>query len=256
MNRDTQVVLKLFINFTSKVEILFGISQFAYKSKWAWLISLAIRVFILVLYPISCIRILNFDKGQESVVTKYARNVTFAFNWTLLLFIYANETLKPDEQIEKFTKFKSIISKVINFQTFRENVQLLMRCTFKITLTLSLLLYLSYEKYKFNIRRNLSEWENYLLFVLLLPFVVFSLTSNQIYCCNALILQLLKRHNNNHLKCCAVSYKFAHDNFKDLNRLNALNLIFVIAFCILNIIYQVSTCIDDGRESNICFNFL
>lgn len=213
MSRATQVVLKIIIHFTSKVEFLFGLSQFTYNSKCAWLISLAIRIFILGLYPFSCFRILNFDKGQDSVVTKYARNVTLAFNWMLLLFIYANQTLNPDAQNEKSTKFKSVISKLIHFQTFRENVQLLVRCTFKMTLTLSLLLYLSYQKYKFNIKSNLSEWENYLLFVLLLPFVVFSLTSNQIYCCNAVIFQLLKRNNSNHIKNGAVSYRSAHDYF-------------------------------------------
>lgn len=253
MNGFGRKLLLLFIFVEAKAEKLFGLSHFSLGNKrfdkLSSLSSCAIRVSFVILYPISCLKVLSFFTTKDSDVTMYARNLTFAFNWLLLVFIYANETFVADSNQQGFGEIKRLMRKLTQLQTTRDNLILLLKCALKMTLMLSGLVYFSYRKYMLRAKRGLQMPEKAFIVVLFLPFVILSLASNRIYVANTVVRQFLEWNTNQskstaladsrRMKLCAINYSRLHRFFADFNKLNAINLLVVITFCVLNIVYEV-----------------
>lgn len=246
-------LLLLFIFLEAKAGKLFGLSHFSSGNKrFDKLLSLSscvIRVSFVILYPISCINVLSFFTAKDSDVTMYARNLTFAFNWLLLVFIYANETFIAGSNQEGFDELKRLTRKLIQRQNIRDNLILLLQCSLKISTLLSGLIYFSYRKYITRAKSGLQMPEKAFIAVLFLPFVILSLASNRIYVANTVVKHSLAWNaqqmkstalpDSLKLKLCAINYRRVHSFFADFNKLNAINLLVVVTFCVLNIVYEV-----------------
>lgn len=247
MNRFVKKVLLRFIFLSSKVENIFGLSNFCSGENWiSTLISYLIRISIVTLYPFSYLRLLSFSQVTDSKVTAYARNVTFAFNWFFLVIIFSNESFNASNNRRSVCQFKSLFRKLVSRNNLSQNFKILFRCTFKFVVILSGLLYVSVIKYKFRMKKNLAEWETHFVYCLLFPVIVLTLASNRIHVVNTIIWQELTRNsrdmkdtNNNSTKVelCAVNYKYLHEFFVSFNKLNAVNIVAIISYCIFNIIY-------------------
>jgi hypothetical protein len=247
MNRFVQKLLLLFICLAPKIEKLFGLSPFRYRNKRIQVLTLSsyrvIIISFIILYPISCIRTLDFFRSSDSDVTKYARNLTFAFNWLLLVFIFGNEALNAD--YNGFSEMERMLRDLIKRQNFNDNLTLLMRCTVKVTLIFSGLFYVKFTMNNFHINRNLMTWEKALVPLLYLPIIILSLASNRIYVANSIVKQCLLMNASNlkpsemQVKHCTVVYMRLHSFFVRFNKFNAINLLAVVCFCMLNIVYQV-----------------
>lgn len=249
MNRMLQKLLLLYIFFSSKIEIIFGLSKFN-SNRWQrvlTLFSFVIRALFLILYPLVCLRVLNFSKTFDKSVTKYARNLTFIFNWLLLVCIYANETINANFHRKSFN-MKRMFIKLIEVQSTYRNLLLLFRCTIKFLLIFVMLFYNSLTKYLTNTSARVPPWEKmFSMFILMLPFFVFSLATNRIYVANTVVKLFLERNDLESLtseqemktEIRSINYKHVHELFNNFNRSNAINLIGIICFCILNIVYEV-----------------
>lgn len=250
MNRFVKRVLLRFISLSSKVENIFGLSNFYSGEKLiSILISYLIRIAIVALYPIAYLRLLSFSQVTDSKVTAYARNITFAFNWLFLVIIFSHESLNASNNRRSFCQFQSLFRKLLSRNNLSQNFDILFRCTFKFVVILSGLLYVSVIKYKFRMKRNLAEWETHFIYCLLFPMIVLSLASNRVHVVNTIIWKLLIRNSrdmkdtkNNSTKAdfCAVNYKYLHEFFISFNKLNAFNIVAIISYCIFNIIYEVN----------------
>lgn len=218
------------------------------KGKSFKFFSFLIRFVISGIYPFLCIRILDFAGRTDSIVTFYARLLTFVFNWVLIVCIFINESFNSDHHRQSFIQMKTFFRKLIKLQTNKENFVLLVRCTLKLLVILEGLLHTGYNKYMFNVRRDMPIWEKrFSVIVILLPFVIMALASNRIFVANTtiklLLIQLMvnskAKDQKLKIELLSVNYANLHSFFHQFNRLNAVNLIVVIGFCILNIIYQV-----------------
>lgn len=253
MNRVVQKLLLLFIFIAQKLEKVFGLSQFGYKNKPIKVLTLSSRVSIIsfiILYPVSCIKVLTFFQTIDSSVTVYARNITFVFNWLLLVFIFANETFKADHHQRGFGEMKLFFCKLIEIQSFNDNFILLVRCTVKMVVVFVALFQVSHGKYTRRLKTNLTAWEMVLSYILYLPFIIMALASNRIYVANNVVKRFLIMNSCMlraaattddalGIKLCAINYSRYHNFFVAFNKRNAINLLVILSFCLLNIVYEV-----------------
>lgn len=251
MNSLMKKLLKVFIFFSSKVEKIFGLSDFSFHNKRfkiLTLISFAMKITFLVLYPFACLTLLEDFIMQGSGITLLARNITFAFNWLLLFFIYGSEFFTSNQQIED--KQRSLFLNLIQIQSLKQNVLLLMRCTLKTTALLVGLIRTNSGKYTLGMKTNMNLCEEVLLAIVFLPFIILGLVSNRIYVANNIVrYRLLKNVQEFHdlnvetatmIEFAAVNHRSLHDFFIAFNKSNEINLLTFLTFSILNIAYQVS----------------
>lgn len=252
MHRMVKKLLLLFIFIAPKLEKVFGMSEFRYKNKQIKVFTLYSRVIIIsfiILYPFSCVTTLSFFQSSALDVTMYARIMTFVFNWLVLVFIYANEAIKVDyyRGLESITRR---FCKLIMLQSGKDNLILLSRCTLKVTVVFAALCRANFWKYLRNARPGLSIWEQALMMLLLIPFVIMALASNRIYVVNtvakhylSMYAEALKSSSSSNalkIKLCAMNYQCVNIFFDRFNKLNAINLLVILGFCILNIVYEVN----------------
>lgn len=250
-HRFIQKLLLIFIFIVPKIEKLFGLSEFRYKNKRfkaLTLLSRAITISFIFLYPFSCIKVLRFLHQKDSDVTFYARNLKYVFNWLLLVFILVSGAFNANDQ-RVFGEIEIIFRRIIDLQILKENFVLLMRCTLKGLVIFSGQFYLNFRKFYYNMNSNLSMWEKPLIAFPFLPYIIMSLASNRIYVANAVVKNFLMKNLNDlksaapntslKIKLCAMNYRRAHCVFVDFNRRNQVNLLAILCFCLLNVIYEV-----------------
>lgn len=85
--------------------------------------------------------------------------------------------------------------------------------------------------------------------LLLLPSVIMALVSNRIYAANTVVKHFLiwnvremkstAPNNSVRINLCAINYRSLQSFFADFNRLNAINLLTVVCFWVLNVVYEV-----------------
>lgn len=251
MDRLVQKLLLLFIFLAPKIEKVFGLSSLRYKNQRIKILTLSSRAIVIsfiVLYPVSCVKVLDFFRPNVSSVTFYARNLTFAFNWLLLVFVLVSRMFTDDNQAG-FTEIELMFRKLIKLQNFHDNLILLMRCTLKDALVFGGMFFVNYGKYKLHTNKNLSAWEKSLQPLLFLPFIILSLASNRIYVANVVVKHFLMRNLSDlestaanktlQIKLGAINYSRVHSAFVDSSKHGAINLLAILSFCTLNIVYEV-----------------
>lgn len=230
-------LLNIFIRFYPKFELLFGLSNPGTRSSnFVKFISVLIKISFIVFYPIACVNYLSIFTKSDSRTTKYARNLTFAFNWTLLISIYSNEL-----SFRGFGNLKTLFTYLINMQSPKRNMILLLRCTIKGFFLGCALITLNFKKYSRLKNKNLNPEDECLMFFLLLPFFVLILATNRIYIANTVVKHFLVAFKDNQLnmKYFGSNYGRLHDFFESFNKSNSMNLVTVFGFCVINIIYEV-----------------
>lgn len=246
MKWNDQKLLLFFIFLSAKMEKVFGLSPFRFRNKRIKALTLSTRVIIIsfiILYPISCMKTLDFSSANDSDVTIRARNLTFVFKWLLLCFIYGNEAL--NENYDGFNDIELMLRELIKRQNFNDNLMLLLRCTAKVTVIFSGLFFLNQRVMNLHSRKDLMAWEKALTLLLHLPLITFALASNRIYIANSIVKQLLLMNahglklNQLHMKQTAIIHSRLHSFFTEFNKFNSINLLSVVCFCMLNIVYQV-----------------
>jgi hypothetical protein len=246
MNRYDQKLFQLFIFLMFFMEKVFGLSSFRYKNKRIRALTLSTRVIIIsfiILYPISCARTLDFSHSNDSAVTIRARNLTFVFKWLLLCFVHGNGIL--NENYDGFNDIERMLRGLIKRQNFNDNLMLLLRCTTKVTVIFSGLFFLNYRVINIHSCGNLMTWEKVLALLLHLPLITFALASNRIYVANVIVKQFLLMNANGlktgklQMNNFAVMHSRLHEFFTKFNNFNSINLLSVVCFCVLNIVYQV-----------------
>lgn len=253
MNRFIRIILKLFYFLFFKIEILFGLSHVQFKVCRKVSISATrfLRVAFVILYPFSCLRIIKFEKFNDSSVTLYVRATTYVVNWFLLIFIFLHETLNADALCQVKAQQKFFFGRLVALQSFSENFFYLSRCTLKFSIVLIGLIYCSNRKYSYNGNKNSSIWEDGFKFFLMLPFIIMAIASSRIYVANMTVCQFLTRNATElsepttlriekKIKSHSMTFKQLHDFFEEFNSQNALNLLTVISFCIFNITFHVN----------------
>lgn len=237
MNSLIVKFLKLFIWFYPKFEKLFGLSSLGHRSSViVKFVSISIKTAFVVIYPIACSRFLFVFTSRDSRATTYARNLTFAFNWILLVSIYSNEI-----SFRGYRNLQSLFHVLIEVQSLKQNLILLLKCTLKAAVLGSVLLKLNVSKYNRLKKRNLGPHDENLMFFLLLPFFVMILASNRIYMANTVVKHFLVifKHNQLSIKYFERNYGRLHDFFVSFNKANSINFATILCFCVLNIIYEV-----------------
>lgn len=249
MNGLVKKVLKTFIFIFPKVEKLFGLSDFAYRNKRLkvlTLLSFAMKVFYIIVYPVSCYEILGGLLTQHSGVTMLARNVTFLFNWLLLVLIFASELFINNQAFGEITQ---LCCRLIELQSLGDNLILVTRFTLKATILFIGVFQTSYQKYTLKMKTNLTSLENVMLSLVFLPFVILTLTSNRIYVANTIIKHCLIQNaakvktpainSKTRIELSTINYRRLHRIFLEFNKSNQINLLVVLGFCTLNIVYEV-----------------
>lgn len=231
-----------------QLEKLLGVSQLG-KGFFLSLLSIVLRVFLTVLYPVACFEVLGFLRMKESYVTVLARNVTFLFNWLLIIFIYGNETFSNGRG--GFAEIKVLVHELTKVQSTKQNFFMLLMCSFKAVILGLGTLRVNYGKYSYQMKPDSSFIEECLGITLLLPFAVMAVASNRIYIANVVTKNRLnqiscqmkavsmKRYSN--FDECTVEYRRLHDFFIDFHASNGNNLMAIIAFSAINIIFQVES---------------
>lgn len=251
MNCLVKKALLLFILIVPKMEKVFGLSQFRFQNKRRKVFSLSYRIITTsfnIAYPVACIKFLDFFHKNDLKTTFYARNLTFTFNWLLLVFILGNEISSTDSC--SFAEIEKMFRKLIKLQSLNNNLSLLMRCTLKFSVVFIGLIRINYVKYSRHFVKNLSDWEKApAMFLILIPFIILTLTSNRIYVANTLVkyflmknasaLKSTTRRTAMQMKYCAINYTSLHSFFAAFNKSNSINLLAVLSFCMLNIVYEV-----------------
>lgn len=244
LNVLVQKFLFAFIFIAPKLENIFGLSQFQCR-----LITPFIQVSFIVLYPVSCKKVLRFLDEIESSVTANARNLTFVFNCLVVISIYLNETFNFDSRHQSYKEIETWFSRLVKRQSLKQNFVLLCRCSLK-GLLLASMLQANYAKVIFGLRNSLEPWERCLMFFILQPFIALCLASNRIYVANTIVkhflilnskeLELNTSDYRQKLKLSAISYRRLHEFFIAFHKVNVINLIAILSFYIVNIIYQVN----------------
>lgn len=252
MNRLVKKLLLSFISVQQMLEKVFGLSEFSFgnkRNKVLVLLSLMLKVTFIVVYPVSYVKVLTFSQRVDSGVTMFARNMTFGFNWLFLIFIFTSETLTNKNRRKSFQDLEKLFQMLINHQSSKENFHLLVRCMLKSSVIFAGLFYMSYRKYTIRTNQNLSKSEHALEPFVYLPFVVLSLASGRIYIANIVVKHCLmtssKAMNSQQfetsvsIKLFAYNYQRLQSFFIKFNNSNQLNLLLILLFCILNIVYEV-----------------
>ena len=249
MDRVVKKILQLYILTAQKLEQFVGLSQFHNRNKcykvltfFLWFI---IKTFFVVIYPISCFRVLSFFSAKDSETRVYSRNITFAFNWLLLVFLYI---VSFDNFHRGFSEIKRWFNQLIKIQSLKQNLNFLVWCLSKIIVS-AYMIKMNYSKYVRRSQKNLEVWEHYLMFFLLIPYIAFALTSNRIFVANTVVNGFLKEIENNiksnvfndfqRIKLCTLKYGRLFDFYKNFNETNSFHLLAVLSFCMLNIVYEV-----------------
>lgn len=242
-------VLQYFIFVSPKVEKFFGLSgDFAYRNKCfklSTLLSFAMKSFYIVIYPVSCYKILGGFLTQNSGVTMLARNVTFAFNWLLLIFIFTNEMFINNQRASG--GIKQLFSRLIELQSLNDNLILVTRFMLKAAVVFIGVFRTSYQKYTLKMKTNLTAIENIMLSFVFLPFIILVLASNKIYVGNIIIKHCLIRNAKKvksidattRIMLSTINYRRLHKIFLEFNKSNQINLLVILGFCTLNIVYEV-----------------
>lgn len=93
MDSLVQRFLQLFMEISTRLEQVFGLSSFSFRSRNIKVVSVLIQIVWLVVYLYTYEELLDFAAINYSNVTLYARNILFGFSWLLLFFIFVNETI-------------------------------------------------------------------------------------------------------------------------------------------------------------------
>lgn len=239
MNSLIVKLLEIFICCYPKFEFLFGLSSVGQRSsKAVKFVSLLIKITFVVFYPIACLKYLSVFTKSDLRTTKYARNLTFAFNWILLISIYLNE-LAFQGLGELIDWFNYLVKK----QSPKQNFILLLKCTTEATILGSVLIKLNFNKYSRLKNKTLERvlCHECMMFFLLLPFFVLILAANRIYIANTVVKHFLVsfKHNQLNMKHFGINYGRLHDFFVSFNKANSMNFLTILSFCVLNIIYEV-----------------
>lgn len=249
VNNLVKKVLRCFIFISPKVEKLFGLSDdFAYRNKYLKLsnfLSCAMKVFYTVVYPVSCYKILGDFLTQNSGVTVLARSITFAFNWLLLVLIFANEMFINNERASG--GIKRLFSRLIELQSLNDNLILVTRFMLKAAVVFIGVFRPSYQKYTLKMKTNLTAVETVMLSFVFLPFMILILASNRIYVGNTIIKRCLIKNADKvksmdattRMTLSAINYRRLHKIFIKFNKSNQMNLLVILGFCTLNIVYEV-----------------
>lgn len=152
----------------------------------------------------------------------------FSFSFTL-----TKRLLSSNHHEQGFGNIIPRFCKLIKLQYINENLILLLRCTFKVTVVLVALFRINFIKYSFNRKPNLVTSERDLMVLLFLPLVIMSLASNRIYVANTITKHFLMMYakelncaapnNSLKIKLCAVNYRCLHVFFSRFNKLNAIS---------------------------------
>lgn len=251
MNRVvSKLLLLLFIDVMPKIEKLFGLSELSFRNKRFKVLTLSSRamaISFVAVYPISCFKLLDFFSHKiESGVSTYARNLTFGFNWLLLLFILGSRALNNNSRQRDI---QSMLRKLIELQSLSDNLILLIRCTLKDAVIFAILFRLTYGKYSRHYNSNLGVYERHLWVFLFLPIVTMTLASNRIYVDNAVVKHFLMKIVSDlklsapnrviNINYCAINYSRVHRAFTRSSRKNGINLLVVLSYCSLHIVYEV-----------------
>lgn len=258
MNRVvSKLLLLLFIDVVPKIEELFGLSELSFRNKRIKVLILSSHATIIsfiVVYPISCLKLLNFFQRSESGVTSYARNLTFVFNWLLLLFILGKRTPNVNN-CER--DVQSMFRKLVEHQSLNDNLILLIRCTLKNAVIFAMLFRLTYGKYSRHVNSNLGVYERHLWMFLFLPNVIMTLASNRIYVDNTVVKHFLMKIVSDlkssapnrviNINYCAINYSRVHRAFTRSGKNNGFNLLVILSFCLLHIVYEVNFRISNSQ---------
>lgn len=232
------------------VEISFGLSRFSLNqkcSKTFGFSSVFIKIAYILLYPISCNTVLGGFLIQDAGITMIARNITFVFNWFLLVSIFMSEIF--GEKRKAMSEVNQLFKRLIELQSLKDNFKLLMSCTVKAIVVISVLFYNNYGKHTGKLTRSLTLTEHAMFAILMLPFIVFTLISNRIYIANVVVkhsLEAYTRSSDSRTNSIATEFQMITcDNrrlkniFAGFNRSNEVNLLVIFAFSALNIVYEV-----------------
>lgn len=251
MNSLVKNVLLCFIDTSLKVEMFFGLSDFTFNGKrlkLLFLLSSAIRILLLVLYPISFLNILNVYLTEEtSGITRTARYLTFIFNWLLLLCMFSNETFSNRQRMNST---KRLLSQLIEHQSAKQNCLLLLKFLLKFLVVSVSLIRTSIGNYSYSMKSRLTTVDFLMVPFIVLPFLLLTLASNRIYVANVVVQLSLTRNiqqmkssrseNAIQIQVSAINYRCLHKFFSDFNSSNSINLLVVLTFCTLNIINEVN----------------
>lgn len=231
-------------------EIAFGMSTFYYDSKLKIfkinktlkIISHAIKCSTIFLYPISCKRSLIFFDANSNGTTEYARYLTFALNWLVLVLVYSNEAIHSGESFQLSNQMLKIFNQHRNSASYA----LVTRSVSKSLFVFSGLLYVNYHKYSFNMRKNLNFSETLLTIYLFAPYVIMVLSSAKIVNTMSYMdhfLHIIRNKFTSKLSAevqnASVAYSNLHNLFTRFNKVNALNFAVVVNFCFVNSVYEV-----------------
>lgn len=249
MDSFVQTLLSFYFSASSILQTVFGLSQFPCKNDRFYVqlvLFCAGRILIIILYPISCLKLLNFVQALDTNVTLYARNITFLFNWLLVIFVYSNVTVNAAARKHGSKVLKRVFRTLVKLQSLKENLTFFIHCIANLLVTSTLLFYLALPKYQYRLKRTHVTSEKLLILFLLFPFIILLLVSNMINVSNLIVRQLLMINRNEFRtktrkrEAFAVNYAHIHELFEYLNNLNAINFVLIISFCGLNIVYEVS----------------
>lgn len=208
-----------------------------------------IKATVIILFPFSCLRILRVFNLNNETTTLYARNLTFIFNWLLLLCIFWNDFYKTVKRKETALKIRKTFYALFKTQNMKENVFFLLACAAKTLYLGFYFLYYNSKKYIHMVKPSLIWWEISLVVILLSPYFVVVFASSKIYFVNHIIqkcFQTLARDLNRvdieekiRIKSCAVDFRRLNKLFIEFNNTNAITIPTLIFFSIVNIVFEV-----------------
>lgn len=242
------------------------------ENKWlsfyCWLMSWIFFIF----YPVSFLYLLPDFHTDYTSVTDYAKNSTYIFNFVFCLIIYFLQLNSASECRDVLNRAIVIFQEIAATQTDEHlsfNVKIISKCVLRTLLPIIGFFLINIQKYNHRIEPNISAMEFFLMFYLFLPNLIISFSSNRFYVAMTFSLYLLSKNNDqieaieegckgiqsmgkisvyklrlyrtvtHSVNIVTKNYASLHQIFIDFNKVYSQNILMILGFCFMNIVYEL-----------------
>ena len=239
---------------------------------WLSFYCLIMSWIFFIFYPVSFLYLLpNFQTDYTSV-TDYAKNSTYIFNFvfcTIIYFLQLKSASKCKDVLNRAIMIFQEIAATQNDEHLSFNVKILLKCVLRTLIPLIGFFFVNIQKYYIRMEPNMSIIEFLLMVYLFLPSLIISFSSNRFYVASTFSLYLLSKNNSQieaieegckgiqsmgkmsvyklrlyrtvtqSVNIVTKNYASLHQIFIDFNQVYSQNILMILGFCFMNIVYEL-----------------
>lgn len=238
MNSSVCRIIGFFIRLEIKIEKMLGMTHGS--SFVSFFYSRILAIVVLIVLPISN-DMMYFEKGKESSIVYYARNLTFVTTWTLCFMIFMSAHVHTN--YNGLEDMIPMVEELIEKQNLKENLTFLICISFRLIIILPRISLLQTRVFLLYMKN--AEHKIFVIF-LLAPYILMMFASNRISIINHVLHRHLQRivksassNSINVLKLNSMKVQKLYNIFSHHNKFNVINLLAIIGYQMQKISFQV-----------------